>query len=39
VKGYGAVSFAEAKLRRLGNISLIASNCATSFRKYPRDGA
>jgi hypothetical protein len=33
VKGYGEASFAEAKLRRLGNISLIASNCEPSFRK------
>ena len=27
VKGYGEGLFAEAKLRRLGNISLIVSKC------------
>jgi hypothetical protein len=27
VRGYGEGSFAEAKLQRLGSISLIASNC------------
>jgi len=33
VKGYGEGSFAEVKLQRLGNISLIVSNCEPFFRK------
>jgi len=33
VKGYGEDLFAEAKLWRLGNISLIVSNCEHFFRK------
>jgi hypothetical protein len=39
VKGYGEGSFAEAKLQRLGNTSLIASNSERFFRKLPPDGA
>jgi len=35
VRGYGEDSFAEAKLQRLGNISLITSNC-DSFSESSR---
>ena len=38
LKGYGGGSYAEAKLQRLGNVSLIVSNCDPFFRKYPPDG-
>jgi hypothetical protein len=33
MKGYGEGSFAEAKLQRLGNITLIGGNCKSFFRK------